>query len=298
MGISTIANSRVGKVNIMILFKNSIQLVKKLGRLKSAGKTIGFVPTMGALHKGHLSLLEKSSSADDITVCSIFINPTQFNNANDFRKYPVTIEKDLQLLEQAGTQIVFLPDLHEIYPNSTSKLEHFDLGKLEDELEGAFRPNHFQGVSQVMYRLLKIVEPYNLYMGQKDYQQCMVINRLLEIMQSGTILNKCPTQRENDGLAMSSRNTRLNEEERKRAATISTILRFFKRALLPGYLVPMVEKGKKMLEESGFKTDYVVISDAATLDSVQFWDGKQKLVALIAAHMNEVRLIDNMVLTE
>ncbi len=282
----------------MIVFKISIQLVKYLNHLKSAGKKIGFVPTMGALHKGHLSLLENSLSGDDITVCSIFINPTQFNDANDFRKYPVTIEKDLQLLEQAGTHIVFLPDVHEIYPNGTSKLEHFDLGKLEDDLEGAFRPNHFQGVSQVMYRLLNIVEPHNLYMGQKDYQQCMVINRLLEIMRSETVLNVCTTQRENDGLAMSSRNTRLNLEERQQAVTISTVLRFFKQNIQQGDLVPMIKRGKQMLEESGFKTDYVVISDAATLESVQNWNGKQKVVALIAAFINEVRLIDNMDLTE
>ena len=134
----------------MIVFKKSIQLTTHIFHLKAAGKKIGFVPTMGALHKGHLSLFERSLAENDTTACSIFINPTQFNDANDFRKYPVTLEEDLFLLEQAGTQIVFLPEVDEIYPGGITQLQHFDLGKLENILEGQFRPNHFQGVSQVM----------------------------------------------------------------------------------------------------------------------------------------------------
>ena len=234
---------------------------------------------------------------NDKTVCSIFVNPTQFNDANDFRKYPITIEKDLYLLEQAGTHIVFLPDVNEIYPNGINHLQNFDLGALENLLEGAFRPNHFQGVSQVMYRLLNIVQPHNLYMGQKDYQQCMVVQRLLQIMKVNTTLKICPTQRETDGLAMSSRNLRLNADERKRAVTISKVLTFFKENLQPGDLTSMINKGKKMLDQNHFKTDYVQVSDTHTLEEVSFWDGKQKLVAVIAAFMNDVRLIDNMILT-
>ncbi len=282
----------------MIVFKKSTQLTTYIIRLKAAGKIIGFVPTMGALHKGHLSLFEKSVSDNDITLCSIFVNPTQFNDANDFRKYPVTIERDILMLEQAGTHIVFLPDVSEIYPDGITHLQHFDLGQLENTLEGMFRPNHFQGVSQVMYRLLSIVQPHNLYMGQKDYQQCMVVQKLLNIMNSATVLNRCPTQREPGGLAMSSRNMRLSEQEKSKAAAIYATLKFFKDNLTPGDLVSMINKGKKMLEQNDFKTDYAEIADAQTLEKVTYWNGQQQLVALIAAFINEVRLIDNMILTD
>lgn len=282
----------------MILFKKSAQLAAYIKRLKEAGNQVGFVPTMGALHRGHLSLLEKSISDNDKTVCSIFVNPTQFNDAGDFRKYPNTIEKDLCLLEQQGTHIVFLPDVNEIYPNGTTHLQKFDLGYLESTLEGAFRPNHFQGVSQVMFRLLNIVMPHNLYMGQKDFQQCLVVTRLLQIMNIGTVLHKFPTQRENDGLAMSSRNMRLNPEERKKAVTISRVLKYLKENLKHGDLVPIINEGKKMLEENQFRTDYVEITDAHTLEKIYYWNGEQQLVALIAAYMNEIRLIDNMILTD
>ncbi len=282
----------------MIVFKKSTQLTAYIIRLKAAGNKIGFVPTMGALHKGHLSLLEKSLLDNNITVCSIFINPTQFNNANDFRKYPVTLEKDLFMLEQAGTHIIFLPDVNEMYPNGITHLQHFNLGTLEHTLEGTFRPNHFQGVSQVMSLLLNIIQPHNLYMGQKDYQQCMVVQRLLNSMNSDTLLNRCPTQREESGLAMSSRNMRLNEEEKKMAATISAVLKFFKYNLKPGDLMPMIKKGKEMLEQNQFKTDYVEITDDQTLESVTHWNGSQKLVGLIAAFINDIRLIDNMILTD
>ncbi|MEO5996144.1 MAG: pantoate--beta-alanine ligase [Chitinophagaceae bacterium] len=281
----------------MILLKKSAQVVNYIIQLKSTGSQIGFVPTMGALHNGHLSLLEKSLMENDETVCSIFVNPTQFNDAHDFRKYPITIEKDLYLLEQAGTHIVFLPDVNEIYPTGINHLQNFDLGALENLLEGAFRPNHFQGVSQVMYRLLNIVHPHNLYMGQKDYQQCMLVQRLLQIMKVNITLKICPTQRETDGLAMSSRNMRLNDDERKKAVTISKVLAFFKENLRPGDLSPIINKGKEMLDQNQFKTDYVQVSDAHTLEKVSNWDGKQSLVALIAAFINEVRLIDNMILT-
>jgi len=264
----------------MIVFKKSTQLTAYIIRLKATGNKIGFVPTMGALHKGHLSLFEKSLLDNNITVCSIFINPTQFNNANDFRKYPVTLEKD------------------EIYPNGITHLQHFNLGTLEHTLEGTFRPNHFQGVSQVMFSLLNIIQPHNLYMGQKDYQQCMVVQRLLNSMNSDTLLNRCPTQREESGLAMSSRNMRLNEEQKKMAVTISAVLKFFKHNLKSGDLMPMIKKGKEMLELNQFKIDYVEITDVQTLESVAHWNGTQKLVGMIAAFINDIRLIDNMILTD
>jgi pantoate--beta-alanine ligase len=281
----------------MILFKKSVALAGYLFRLQSAGKKIGFVPTMGALHEGHLSLLNASRSANEITVCSIFINPTQFNDQNDFRKYPTNLEGDISLIEETGTDIIFLPDVSEIYPNGLTGLKHYDLGRLETLLEGKYRPGHFQGVCQVMNRLLDIVKPHNLYMGQKDYQQCMVVTRLLQLMQSDTVLNKCPTQREPGGLAMSSRNMRLSEAEKKEALSIFRVLKYCKDKLRPGSLGQIKLTGRQMLEEHHFRPDYVEISDAETLEPVSEWDGKQKIIALIAAYLNEVRLIDNMILS-
>lgn len=280
----------------MILFKKSAALTTYLFRLKTAGKKIGFVPTMGALHAGHLSLLNYSKSENEITVCSIFINPTQFNDQNDFRKYPTSLERDITLLEHAKTDLIFLPGVSEIYPDGVHHLKHFDLGNLEDLLEGKYRPGHFQGVCQVMNRLLDIVNPHNLYMGQKDYQQCMVVNRLLQLMHSDIVLNKCPTKREPDGLAMSSRNVRLTETEKKDALSIFKVLEFCKHKLKPGSLLQLKLAARQMLEEQHFKPDYVEISDVDTLEPVSTWDGKQKLIALIAAHLNGVRLIDNMLM--
>ncbi|HLI93830.1 MAG TPA: pantoate--beta-alanine ligase, partial [Puia sp.] len=166
----------------MILFKRAADLTGWLEREKAAGRTVGFVPTMGALHAGHMSLITISKKATAITVCSIFVNPTQFNDALDYEKYPVTLEKDIAMLEQAGTDVLFLPGLAELYPAGIKALEHYDLGELDKVLEGRFRPGHFQGVCQVMSRLLQLVRPDRLFLGQKDYQQCLVIQRLLSLM--------------------------------------------------------------------------------------------------------------------
>ncbi len=280
----------------MILFKKSTELSQYIKRLKDAGNQIGFVPTMGALHKGHLALLETSFSSNDLTVCSIFVNPTQFNDPKDFKKYPVSIEQDIQMLESSGADILFLPSVEKIYPGGTTHLQHFDIGHLENILEGRYRPGHFQGVCQVMNRLLNIVEPHRVYMGQKDFQQCMVVKRLLELTTSETLLIICRTQREPDGLAMSSRNLRLNDEERSKAATIYQVLQFFKQHVKAGSLNQLKTTGKEMLDEKRFKTDYVEIADAGTLAVLNEWDGQSKLVALIASFINEVRLIDNMII--
>src|SRR5690242_13565632 len=201
----------------MILFKKVIDLRKWLDHQRQTENNIGFVPTMGALHSGHLSLIEASKKENSITVSSIFVNPTQFNDPTDFEKYPVTIEKDIDLLEGIGCDAIFLPSVEEIYPNGTKSVKHYELGYLEKILEGKFRPGHFQGVCMVVERLLEIVEPDKLYLGQKDFQQCMVIRKLISLMgKENTIsLEISPTLREPDGLAMSSRNVRLNEEERK-----------------------------------------------------------------------------------
>lgn len=282
----------------MIIFKKAADLRHYLAEQKKRKRSVGFAPTMGALHQGHISLLEASKKDNDVTVSSIFINPAQFNDPTDFEKYPVTIEKDIYLLEKAGCDILFLPSVAEIYPDGFTNHKQYDLGQLETLLEGKFRPGHFQGVCMVVERLLLIVSPDKLYLGQKDYQQCMVINRLIQLMgiEKDTILVVCPTLREPDGLAMSSRNMRLNEEERKRAVAIYNVLTGIKNNLQPSSLINLINKAVEELVVKGFRVDYVEIADAITLEPVTEWDGRQKLVALVAAFNNQVRLIDNMLI--
>lgn len=282
----------------MILFKKANSLKQWIDAQQKTGKKIGFAPTMGALHPGHISLIEASKKSNDITVSSIFVNPTQFNDPKDFEKYPVTLENDILQLEQCGCDVLFLPSVSEIYPDGTSLKQPYELGRLENLLEGKFRPGHYQGVCQVVHRLLDIVQPDNLYLGQKDYQQCMVLAKLVILMgkKNQIHINICPTLREADGLAMSSRNMRLNEEERKKATRIFEALSFIKNNLKPGVANSIKNKANDILENDGFRVDYMEISDSATLEPVTIWDGKQKLVVLTAAFLNEVRLIDNLLL--
>lgn len=284
----------------MIIFKYAEPLGRYIQQQKTAGKQIGFVPTMGALHNGHIALIDQSKQATDITVCSIFVNPTQFNNPTDYQLYPHTIEQDIEKLEAGGCHALFLPSIAEMYPKGTANLERYDLGYLETLLEGAFRPGHFQGVAQVMFRLLSMVEPDKLFMGQKDYQQCMVVKRLLDLMEYETELVTCPTLREPDGLAMSSRNLRLPPEDRQQATTIYQCLTLIKEQLNLGIAWPVIkEKAEKMLTGAGFRIDYVALADAYTLQPVEASTGaanQGRRVALIAAFLHEVRLIDNMLI--
>lgn len=282
----------------MILFKKENSLKQWIDAQQRKGVKVGFVPTMGALHPGHISLIESSRKDNNITVSSIFVNPTQFNDPKDFEKYPVTIEKDIWQLELAGCDILFLPKVDEIYPNGIAATQYYDLGELETLLEGKFRPGHYQGVCQVVHRLLEIVHPDNLYLGQKDYQQCMVISRLVELMgiNDKTNINICPTLRETDGLAMSSRNMRLSEAERVKAVLIFQSLSYIKDNLVAGETDRIKNKAIAMLSDEGFRVDYIEIADAKTLEPISNWDGKKKLVALAAAFLNEVRLIDNLLL--
>lgn len=282
----------------MILFKKENSLQQWIDAQQRKGVKVGFVPTMGALHPGHISLIESSRKDNNITVSSIFVNPTQFNDPKDFEKYPVTIEKDIWQLELAGCDILFLPKVDEIYPNGIAATQYYDLGELETLLEGKFRPGHYQGVCQVVHRLLEIVHPDNLYLGQKDYQQCMVISRLVELMgiNDKTNINICPTLRETDGLAMSSRNMRLSEAERVKAVLIFQSLSYIKDNLVAGETDTIKNKAIAMLSDEGFRVDYIEIADAKTLEPLSNWDGKKKLVALAAAFLNEVRLIDNLLL--
>jgi len=283
----------------MILFKRSKDLHNYLDIQREKGRNSGFVPTMGALHEGHTSLIKAAKKNDDLCISSIFINPTQFNDPADFKKYPITLEQDIALLEAAGCDVLFLPSVDEIYPQGTNATFHYDLGPIETTLEGHYRPGHFQGVCMVVQRLLEIVTPDSLYIGQKDYQQCMVIKKLVELIGMKELIhvNISPTLREADGLAMSSRNMRLNKEERKNAVAIYQTLHFVKDHLAKGELGDLKKQAENRLTEKGFKVDYVEIADATSLAIINHWDGKQKLVALAAAFLNQVRLIDNIKLS-
>ena len=280
----------------MILFKRSADLQRWVSEQKKEERKIGFVPTMGALHDGHLNLIETCRSLADLCICSIFVNPAQFNDPKDFAKYPVSMEKDIEMLTKAGTDVLFLPTVQEIYPQGAIGLEIYDLGPLETILEGRYRPGHFQGVCQVMSRLLDIVKPVHLFMGQKDYQQCLVVKRMIGLLHLPVQFHIILTVREADGLAQSSRNRRLTADQRNNAVAISQALNLIRRKLISGDTGPVLELARKKLEAAHFKTDYISIARASDLQPIESWNGKEKVVALIAAFQGEVRLIDNMLL--
>lgn len=280
----------------MIIFKDHIALKKHLTRLKAEG-SLGFVPTMGALHEGHLQLIRTAKAENTTVVSSIFVNPAQFNDLRDFQKYPITIEQDIRLLVQEKCDVLFLPEVSEIYPDGFTRLEQYDLGMLDTVLEGASRPGHFQGVCQVVNRLLDMVAPHQLYLGQKDYQQCMVIQRLIHLTEKTVSLRICPTRRENSGLAMSSRNMRLSPAGKEKATAIFQVLQYAKEHIQPGSLTGLQQYGMQFLSDHGFRPDYVSFALAENLAYRDHWDGKESIVMLIAAFIEEVRLIDNMVIT-
>ena len=279
----------------MIIIKRTQKIKDFVSKLNLGGKKIGFVPTMGALHDGHISLIKKSKSQNSLTICSIYVNPTQFNNVIDLNKYPVTLESDIDKLEMAACDVLFLPSTDEMYLNDEVN-EHYDLGMLEHILEGKYRPGHFQGVCIIVDKLLTAIKPNTIYLGKKDYQQCMVINKMITDKKYEVRLEICDTIREPSGLAMSSRNLRLNEVERIYALKIIETLINIKKNIKPGNLEEIKIKATKYLTKNGYKVDYTEIADAATLEIVSDWDGKAKLVALVAANLNNVRLIDNIIL--
>ncbi|TCJ19225.1 pantoate--beta-alanine ligase [Flaviaesturariibacter flavus] len=279
----------------MYIFKTARDLSEFLSQSRAGGQTIGFVPTMGALHPGHLSLIREARAANAVTVCSIFVNPTQFNNPDDFTNYPSTIDADVEQLLTAGCDVLFLPPVAEVYPAGHVK-RHYDLGPVETVLEGAFRPGHFQGVCQVVDRLLDLVAPDRLYLGQKDFQQCMVVRRLLELTgrQGKTELVIVPTMREEDGLAMSSRNLRLSPAQRSAALALSRALDRIRTGFDSNDNRALEQAATESLRSDGFRVDYVAICAPETLLPLE---NKQKpAVALIAATIGPVRLIDNMVI--
>jgi len=284
----------------MLIFHEAHRLQQYLSRETTPQGKTGFVPTMGALHQGHLSLLKEARRQTDRVVVSIFVNPTQFNDQRDFENYPITLSEDIKRLSEAGCAILFLPSVNEIYPNGSSLEKPYQLGYLETVLEGRYRPGHFQGVCQVVERLLLLVQPELLFLGQKDYQQCMVLNSLVRdqpAFQSIQVV-VCPTLRETDGLAMSSRNTRLTTEQRKQAPAIHQALLDMKKAVKPEKLEGLKQQAVQFLTEKGFRVDYAELAEAHTLELKQEWNGRDPLVGLIAAFLGDIRLIDNMILTE
>ena len=282
----------------MIICKTIDSLQAVLKPLSKMNEGIGFVPTMGALHEGHLSLIGSSKKNSGTTVCSIFVNPTQFNDAKDFEKYPITIQNDIVLLEAAQCDVLFLPSVAEIYPEELVTNHHYELGFIETVLEGSHRPGHFQGVCQVVQRLLAIVQPNEIFLGQKDYQQCMVIKKLTTLLgldATNVIIGK--TVRETSGLAMSSRNMRLSDADKQRATAIFTVLNYVQQNIQSGPLSYLLLNAQDQIRSAGFeKIDYVAICKASTLEPIENWDGKEKLVVLVAAFLSGVRLIDNMVI--
>ena len=279
----------------MIIFKQANSLTEYIRNAKNNGQKIGFTPTMGALHQGHLTLVQAANKDNDLTVCSIFVNPTQFNNADDFKHYPVTVEKDIEQLVASGCDVLFLPSVEEVYPPGYQK-KHYELGAIENSLEGFYRPGHFQGVCQVVDRLLEIVCPDALYMGQKDFQQCIVVKELLALTgkDKHIQLHIIDTVREATGLAMSSRNLRLSEAEKQNATSIYKELVQIKQGIRLRSIDQLKQAAKAHLEELGFMVDYVEIANTQNLAPAQKTD--ESIVALIAASLGNVRLIDNLLL--
>ena len=281
----------------MLCFKRREDINKFLKIVKAEGKKVGFVPTMGALHQGHINLIERSTLENDLTICSIFVNPTQFNQQEDFDKYPISTAKDLLLLNDVGCDLVFLPEVEDIYPKGTLNTSQIDLGQLTTLWEGAHRPGHFDGVAQVVGILLDIVSPTNLYMGQKDLQQVMVVARLIHQKNYATNLVICPTTRERDGLAMSSRNVRLNEEERKHATVLSATLFYIKSYFHFRPNDELIEEGKERINQvPGIRLEYLSI--VSVHDLLPLFESEKGIpaVAIVAAWVGNVRLIDNIYL--
>lgn len=272
-------------------------LKDELLKQRTMGQTIGFVPTMGALHDGHLSLIRQSKKLTNVTLCSIFVNPEQFNNREDFLKYPSTIENDIRILKKQNCDYLFIPDEKEMYPDENSKNKHFDLGYLETVLEGSFRPGHFQGVALVIERLLSQIDADYIFMGQKDYQQCMVVKKVVELMHSKTKVIPCPIIRESSGLAMSSRNMRLSAEEQQKASQLSIALNFIKNNLRHSNFSELRREKICHLESHGFRIEYLELANAKSLEITDTIQPGEKYVILIAAYLGNIRLIDNMVLS-
>src|SRR5690554_2257152 len=262
-------------------------------KLKQTGTTIGFVPTMGALHQGHISLVKQSLKENDYTIVSIFINPTQFNNSEDLNKYPITTDNDIELLKKHGAHAVFFPKVEDIYPNGLVS-EHYEFNGLELQMEGKFRPGHFDGVATVIRRFFEIIQPLNAYFGEKDFQQLRIVQELVKTYRLPIRIVPVAITREKDGLAMSSRNVRLTQSQRNESPIIYQILLQAKDYLKNH----TIEETKKFVEETfketSFELEYFEIVEEKNLNPVNEKLSNQKLRAFIAVFAHEVRLIDNL----
>lgn len=280
----------------MEIIKNRSDLSAWLAPHRKAGKRIGLVPTMGALHAGHLSLVEYARPLVDVVVASIFVNPTQFNDPDDLAKYPRPVERDIQMLQHAKCDLLFMPEVEEMYPTGEPSW-HLDLGELDKILDAKHRPGHFQGVTQIVHKLFEAVMPDIACFGQKDFQQCMVIQRMVKSLNMPVRLAICPTVREHDGLAMSSRNTRLSDRGRKQALALVEALRAAKADSKHLPLADIVQAATERLSASeGVRLEYFEVRDASTLEEIEEVKTGQNAVALVAAWIDGVRLIDNMLM--
>lgn len=253
---------------------------------------------MGALHTGHLSLIENAKSENELSICTIFVNPTQFNQKKDLQAYPRTIEKDIQLLEEIGNDILFLPEENEIYPGGKLPQIDFNFAGLDQGMEGSFRPGHFNGVVMVLHRFLSIIEPDAIYMGQKDYQQYLITDKLARDFHPKTEVRKVLTAREDDGLAMSSRNLRLSETGRIAAKKLNIALKEFAEKISENNLKILREKIIKQLNEDPIiKVEYLELADAKTMELLNSPNQSNDKVVCIAANVEEVRLIDNLIIS-
>lgn len=270
------------------------ELVILIANLKKEGKKIGFVPTMGALHEGHLSLVKESKKNSDVTVVSIFVNPTQFNDPEDLKRYPRTLEQDVALLKTVDCDIVFAPSVEEIYPEPDTR--KFDFGYIESVMEGAKRPGHFNGVGQVVSRLFDIVSPDKAFFGMKDFQQIAIIKCMVKQLKYNIEIIPCPIVREENGLAKSSRNTLLDKDHRKNAPHIYETLKKA-RTLVPQMGVKEIKKwiADEINSNPFLETEYVEIVDDTTLKVTEDWSEPGNKVACVAVYAGKIRLIDNIV---
>lgn len=269
----------------------------EISQVKSKDLSIGFVPTMGALHEGHLELMRSARQENQLLVVSIFVNPTQFNNPDDLRSYPRTLEKDLKACENVGVDLVFTPSVEEMYP--TPDTREFDFGNLDKVMEGKFRPGHFNGVAQVVSRLFQMVEPTRAYFGQKDFQQLAIIRAMVRMLSLDVDIVACPTVREEDGLAMSSRNALLSARQRASAPLIAKTLFSAQQQVekmevnqLVSWVVSQVNKDPEL------EVEYFEVCDVHTLVPVSNWKESDEIVACIAVQVGAVRLIDNIILKQ
>lgn len=277
----------------MKVLKSKKTLIDYVERQREMGKKIGFAPTMGALHQGHLSLYKAAKKENDEVISSIFVNPTQFNNPDDFQKYPKTLEKDLELLEKAGVDAVYVPNVEEMYPDGLNS-KKYDFDGLENEMEGKYRPGHFDGVGTIVEELFRQVQPHNAYFGEKDYQQLAIIKKMVEKTKLPVKIHGVPTLREEDGLAMSSRNVRLTETQRKEATIIYETLTKVKEWFKVISLEEIKQKVTDIFRNSNFELEYFVIADEETLKEANAIDEDKEYRAFIVAYADTVRLIDNM----